>query len=307
MAGGFGYVGGRLAIQLAERGHAVTLGSRIGRMPPKWLPAANTVVIDWLSDHSLSESCAGQDVIVHAAGMGALESSRDPEAALWLGGEGSVRFARMAAAAGVRRMIYISTAHVYASPLVGTFAETSATTNTHPYATAHRRGEEAVGQAPGLEGIVVRLSNAFGAPVGPGTDCWTLFVNDIVRSAVRSGRIVLRSDPLQERDFIAMGEVCRILCDLVQLPEERTMGRLFNLGSGRAVTLAAMADRVAILVREIVGKSVTIERNTIGGSGAEHLFYSVARLAGTGIAPVGHESTDAELEALIRYCLAEVT
>ena len=44
----------------------------------------------------------------------------------------------------VKNFVYLSTAHVYASPLKGSLNESSPINGTHPYATSHFLGEQTV-------------------------------------------------------------------------------------------------------------------------------------------------------------------
>ena len=47
IAGGFGFVGGRLGVHLAKQGHKIVLGTRKSVAPPLWLPTAEVAKIDW--------------------------------------------------------------------------------------------------------------------------------------------------------------------------------------------------------------------------------------------------------------------
>ena len=82
ITGGFGFVGGRLAVHLAQAGHQIVLGSRNASSPPVWLPQAEVVQIVWEDDRTLERCCDGVDVVIQAAGMNAQECSADPVAAM---------------------------------------------------------------------------------------------------------------------------------------------------------------------------------------------------------------------------------
>ena len=52
ITGGFGYLGGRIAVELANSPEwIVRLGSRKAQAAPAWLPQAETVFMDALEDH----------------------------------------------------------------------------------------------------------------------------------------------------------------------------------------------------------------------------------------------------------------
>ena len=82
IAGGFGFIGGRLGELLLQNGHEVLLGSRFIRTVSGVLSQASVVQTDWYSEKSLDHICKEVDVIVHASGMNAEECFDDPVEAL---------------------------------------------------------------------------------------------------------------------------------------------------------------------------------------------------------------------------------
>ena len=132
ITGGFGFVGGRLAVHLAQAGHQVLIGSRNESNPPDWLPQAEVAQIKCNDDCFIESSWEGVDVIIHAAGMNAQDCAADPVAALDVNGVATARLVEAASRAGVKKFIYLSTAHIYASLLVGTITEETLPRN--PYA-----------------------------------------------------------------------------------------------------------------------------------------------------------------------------
>ena len=187
ITGGFGFVGGRLAEHLAQAGHQIVLGTRNARNPPVWLPQAKVAQIVWDDDCVLKRILDGVNVVIHAAGMNAQECADKPVVALEFNGVATARLIAAAVRVDVQRFIYFSTAHVYASPLVGTINEETYPRNLHPYATSHLAGEHAVlstNKCGEIQGIVLRLSNAFGSPMHKSVNCWRLLVNDLCRQAV---------------------------------------------------------------------------------------------------------------------------
>lgn len=247
IAGGFGCVGGRLAQHLAHVGHHVLLGSRVPRRPPDWLPTADVGLLDWGSVDVMAQLCHGFDVVIQAAGMNAQLSAADPVAALEVNGLATARLLDAAVKGSVKRFIYFSTAHVYASPLVGTVSEENSTVNPHPYATSHVAGENAVVTARSqqkIEGIVLRLSNAFGAPTHEAVNCWMLLVNDLCRQAVMTGTMTLTSSGSQLRDFIPMGRVCRIVDSVSNFAVMAQVPDILNVGSGVSQSVLEMAKLI---------------------------------------------------------------
>jgi len=235
ITGGFGYVGGRIAEYLINNHDwEIILGSRSCESPPVWLPKARAVQVSWGVLSKLEGLCSDIDVIIHLAGMNAIDSANDPVSALNVNGVNTAHLLQAAINKGVKRFVYFSTAHVYSSPLVGNFTEDSCATNLHPYAASHRAGEDAVRYAHDknlIEGVVVRLSNAFGAMMHSNVNCWGLLVNDICRQAVKTNKIILHTSGMQQRNFIAMHDVCRAIELLILLTSDNLDNGVFNVGA----------------------------------------------------------------------------
>ena len=233
ITGGFGFVGGRLGQYLLQAGHEVILGARKTNAAIEWLPDAKVLKTDWADESALEQICRGVDVVIHAAGMNAQDCAANPIAALEFNGLATARLLGAAISADVKRFIYLSTAHVYASSLSGIITENTCSRNMHPYATSHLAGENAVlgtRQCGQIDGIVLRLSNAFGAPMHKDVNCWMLLVNDLCRQAVTGRRLMLRSAGLQRRDFVTLEDVARAVSHVNALATKEVGDGIFNIG-----------------------------------------------------------------------------
>ncbi|MBK7015835.1 MAG: NAD-dependent epimerase/dehydratase [Sulfuritalea sp.] len=244
VAGGFGFAGGRLAQHMQRAGYQVILGSRKANEPPDWLPQAEVVRLDWNSVDALEAACSGADVVIQAAGMNAQDCAVDPVAALMVNGVATARLMEAASRVAVKRFVYLSTAHVYASSLKGRVDEETCPRNLHPYATSRLAAENAVlgaSRQGGTQGIVLRLSNGFGAPAHRDANCWMLLVNGLCKQAVGAGQMILQSTGLQHRDFIAMSEICRLTESLIDRSFDAGVPGIVNIGSGRSQPVREMA------------------------------------------------------------------
>jgi UDP-glucose 4-epimerase len=307
ITGGFGYVGGRLAQHLASTSDDnVILGSRTGVAVPDWCPGSHVIRMQWASEESLREVCSGVDAVVHLAGMNAQESSADPVNALVVNGVATARIVRAAVARGVKRFIYVSTAHVYGSPLEGAITEENCALALHPYATSHRAGEDNVLLANAnrqIEGIVVRLSNSFGPPAHKQVNCWMLLVNDLCRQAVTHRRMELRSAGLQRRDFITLTDACRAIAHLLRLTTDPSGPAVYNAGGEWSPTVLEMAGRIARCCREELGYSPELVRPAPGpAEQVAPLDYRISRLRTAGFVPSNR--IDAEIAATLAFCVA---
>lgn len=303
--GGFGFVGGRLAVHLAQAGHHIVLGTRSSQKAPTWLPQATVAQIQWDNDIALEASCNNIEVVIHSAGMNAQDCLADPVAGLSFNGVATSRSLAAAIRAGVKRFIYLSTAHVYASPLSSTITEETCPHNLHPYATSHLAGEYAVlgaNQREQIQGVVLRLSNTFGAPMHKNVNCWTLLINDLCRQAIQTRNLVLQSNGLQYRDFIGLGDVCRAVERLAGVHEEAIRCSLFNVGSGVSHTALAMAQLIQQRCLSVLGFEPELRRAQCrDGKQPPMLNYRADNLAALGINFDSSDNT-VEIDALLRYC-----
>lgn len=259
--------------------------------------------MDWNNGRALKQICNGVDVVIHAAGMNAQDCAADPVAALEFNGLATARLFGAAGCADVKRFLYLSTAHVYSSPLVGTITEDTCPRNLHSYATSHLAGENAVlcamhrGQ---IKGIVLRLSNAFGAPAHKNVNCWTLLVNELCRQAVQSGQMVLRSSGLQQRDFIAMVELCRVIDQFASRDFDDLMPNIFNVG-GVSRSVLEMSQLVQQRCQILFGFEPVLQRaNMDAVESHEKLVYKKDRLEAMGVAVDTDNSV--EIDRLLYFC-----
>ena len=298
-------MGGRIAHYLDQRGYQITLGTRQTKTKtPSWLPRATVLTIDWDDKNALIQACHNKEYIIHAAGMNAKDSEAKPEAAFKFNGNITDRFIKIAAEQGVSGFIFLSTAHVYSSHLEGQINEESRTTNTHPYARSNLTGEESVISIDNereLQGVVLRLSNAFGAPMHKHADCWMLIANDLCRQAVTEKVLTLYSDGSQLRDYISIDAVCNSIYEIIKNDLSTMTKKVFNIGSGITMSALEMAkliqDRSSLILGykpELIVKSKTNIDEVKGFS------YRSKNMDKIGIEIVSDPIT--EIDSLLRFC-----
>lgn len=305
ITGGMGYLGGRLAQHLAVAADtAVLLGSRHTLGTPVWLAAARMVPTDWDSQAKLAAICEGVDAIIHLAAMDAVDAAKDPAGALMMNGVATVRLLESAIEQRVSRFIYLSTAHVYGAPLQGSISETTKPFPLHPYATSHRAAEDVVLAAHHMgriEGIVLRLSNSFGAPAHAEANCWNLLIPHLCRQAVMKNEMVLNSSGLQRRDFISMSDACRAIEHLLRLPAMQLGDGLFNGGGEWSPTVW----EVACLIRQRCTDVLKHTPQLVRKEPQPHeailpLTYRIDRLRQTGLEL--RAAAREEIDGLLHFC-----
>ncbi len=299
ITGGFGYLGGRIATHLAAAGHPIRLLTRNpGRPRPPWSRGFEVAGSDLANPALLEAAFEGISVVVHLAGMNARECAADPAAAERVNVGGTEAVMRATKAAGVARIVYFSTSHVYAAPLAGSFDETSPLLNSHPYAASHARAEAIVRARPGT--VVFRPSNGIGSPMDAAADCWMLITNDLCRQAIENGRLALRGTGHDRRDFIPIAEICRAVSHVLALPTDALGDGLFNLASGRSLSTLDLARLIAVRTRVLLGVEPSITHAPDDGVRLADVKFSTGRFAATGfvLAP----DLAREIDATLAFC-----
>ncbi len=307
VTGGLGYLGGRISQEIdQELACQLLIGfNRVRQTNHLWRNEVQTIQLDMLSEVSLRAACKDVDCIVHLAALNEIQCAANPEAALQINGLGTLKLLQAARHAGVRRLIFFSTAHVYGAPLQGHITEKTNCRPIHPYAITHKVAEDFVLAAHDkgeIEGIVVRLSNAVGAPLDMEVDRWSLLVNDLCRQAVTTQKVALKSNGQQQRDFISIQDVTKAVVHLLGLEPDSLGDGLYNVGCGKSARVIDLANLVAHAYRERTGIEIPVEFVQTGErTDSPELLYDVSKIAQTGFHPTGNIA-DAVDETL-RFCL----
>ncbi|MES2294530.1 MAG: SDR family oxidoreductase [Pseudomonadota bacterium] len=305
MTGGLGYIGGRVSQALASAGWKVRIASRRAASKiPDWAKGFDFIQIIDADRQTLMEACQDCALIVHLAAMNEVDAAKYPEEALRVNGMESLAWLLAAQTMRAKRFIFFSTAHVYAAPLIGSLKETSLPVPRHPYAITHRTAEDfvlAAHAAGQIDGLVLRLSNAVGAPADIDVNRWMLVTNDLCRQAVTENTLTLKSSGLQLRDFIAMQDITGAVQHFAEAHRAVWDDGLFNLGSGIAMSVYDMAGLIADRARMILSRDVSIERVAPKkGEISESLDFRVDKLRAAGFSPANDLAR--EIDAMLLLC-----
>ena len=305
LTGGFGNLGGRVAAALNNQGRwDIRLASRSHASAPAWAPLAELIQLDVLDAAEIDRSCKGVSAVIHLAALNDRQAAQDPELAEAVSGRGTEALVNAAIENNIQRFIFMSTAHVYSSPLQGVITESTPTINQHPYATSHISGERAVAERHDQErflGIRLRCANGFGYPMNPEVDIWHTLVYDLCKQVVATHKMTLRSSGLQQRNFIAVSDICAAILHFLQLDATRVADGLFNLGGLTSTTVLEMATVVAARAHAVLGITATIERpHQSMDELIIPLDYQINKLIATGFVP--KNVVNEEIDQLLLMC-----
>ena len=236
VTGGAGFIGSHVAAYLAERGFRVVAVDNLERTSAvrRLEEAGVPLVVGDVRHVDLPLA----DAVVHAAAYINVEESWErPYDYMWNNAAATARVAKQCAETGVR-LVYISSAAVYGEPQRLPIDEGHPTRPLSPYGLSKLAGEQ-ITQMLAPRAAILRLFNVY----GPGqTGPYAGVVSKFIERAKRGLPPVIYGDGTQTRDFIHVADVAQF----VEIVLDRGAAGVFNVGTGRAVSIRELA---AIVMR----------------------------------------------------------
>jgi nucleoside-diphosphate-sugar epimerase len=231
LAGHEGYIGTVLAPILSAAGHDV-VGLDSGLFSACTFGDAPSCVPTHAVDlrDATPDALDGVDAVVHLANL-----SNDPLGNLAPGlthdvnVEATVRLARLAREAGVRRFVFASSCSLYGAAGDGRVGETADFHPVTPYGVAKVEAERGIAALASDAFSPVFLRNATVYGVSPRLR-FDLVVNNLTAWAVSTGEIRMLSDGSPWRPLVHVEDVSRAALAAVEAPREAVHNEAFNVG-----------------------------------------------------------------------------
>ena len=261
ITGGSGFLAGRLAEYLNKYKYEIYLASRNLEKLKSNYTHYHKKEIDWNNKSSIESACENIDVILHTAGYNSTESVRNPDEAALFSRKGTKILIGSALKAKVKRIIFLSTVHVYSNPLEGIINENTKLKNTHPYALSNIEGEIIINTANKntlIDGIILRLANIYGKPIAKNSIDWTLLFNDICLQAITTGRVKLKSTGEQKRDFLPANGFCRVIEYFLSEKKNKKIENIYNVATGQSIKILDFVKLVLDRYKKLSGLDIPI-------------------------------------------------
>ncbi len=152
----------------------------------------------------------------------------------------------------IKNFIYLSTFHIYGATS-GVIDETTPPNPKNDYALTHLFAEYYLNLS-NFPYIIFRLTNSYGSPKSISTSKWYLVLNDLVKSAYLYRKIILNSNGEAKRDFIWMGDVCRV----VEKSFKFKSNDIFNLSSKKSYNILFLAKKVKKIYKKRYKRDIEI-------------------------------------------------
>lgn len=253
VTGGAGFIGSHLVDALLARGERVRVfdnfssGKRANIAHA--LDRIELVEGDLRDADAVARAVDGVELIFHQAAVASVPRSiADPATTMAANVTGTLNLLLAARDAGARRVVFASSSSVYGNTPTLPKVESMKPEPLSPYAISKLSGEQLCGvfaSVYGLETVALRYFNVF----GPRQDPESQYAAVIPRflAALRSGnQPVIYGDGEQSRDFTSIENV--VAANLRAASSPAAAGRVFNIASGRAISVNAMLAALARLV-----------------------------------------------------------
>ena len=196
-----------------------------------------------------AEQCKGFDAVIHLAAL-----SNDPlgdlnaDLTYDINLHASVRLARVAKEAGVRRFLFSSSCSLYGAGGNQFLDESAAFNPVTPYGTSKVRVEQEVSALADdrFSPVYLRNATAYGVSRRLRAD---IVVNNLVGFAVTTGKVLLQSDGTPWRPLVHIGDIIHAFECCLKAPRESIHNHAFNVGrNSENFRIREVAEMVAEVV-----------------------------------------------------------
>jgi len=203
---------------------------------------------------ALATAMEGVDGVFHLAALWLGECVHDPRSAVEINVVGTFNVVEAAQKAGVKRVVYSSSASVYGDALFTPMTEEHPFNNRTMYGATKIAGEQffrAFNQQHGLQYVGLRYMNVY----GPRMDDKGTYVSVIVKvldRIDRGERPTIFGDGTQAYDFVHVEDVAR--ANVLAMKSDSS-DDFFNVGTGVKTTIRELVD----LLLEATGSAIEPE------------------------------------------------
>ena len=280
VTGGAGFIGSHLVEALLREGLAVRVVDDFssGKLEnlAKYSGRIGVIEAELANFADCERAAKGATFVFHLAAIPSVPRSIvEPLASHASGPTATLNMLEASRHAGVRRFLFAASSSAYGDTEVLPKHEDMLPRPLSPYAAGKLAGEHyvrAYAQSMGLDGASLRYFNIFGPrqdPSSPYSGVISLFAR-----LMREGRRpMILGDGMQSRDFTYVDNA--VLANLLAMKAERPLGgEVFNVGTGRRVTLRQLVEEL----NRALGTSIEPEFGPERAGDVKHSQASLDRI-----------------------------
>jgi UDP-glucose 4-epimerase len=287
VVGGAGYIGAHVAYLLQENGYGVRIYDDFSnglksRIEGKF---SDEVIGDVLDRQALISACEGIDAVIHLAAKKAVGESVDNPLKYYENNVGgTLNLLAAMSLKGVKRIVFSSTAAVYAPSEKLSITEDDLTEPLSPYGQTKLLSEKlisAVAKAENLSAISLRYFNVVGALRDEFADNSKDNLVPKVFAALKAGKNpeIYGSDyPTKDgsciRDYIHVSDLAKAHLVALEKVFAANVDEVYNVGSGTGYSVTEMINQIA----ESIGKAITPTLSPRRPGDTAQLIASIAKI-----------------------------
>jgi UDP-glucose 4-epimerase len=295
VTGGAGFIGSHIVEHFQNRADIVILDNfRSGRKEN--LRGFDYKLIEGsiLERNAVKEAVKGVDYIFHmAAAISVVESMEKPVEYVRVNAEGTLVVLEEAAAAGVKKLCFSTSAACYGENPESPKVETMTPDPLSPYAITKLDGEyycAMFAREGKLNTACLRYFNVFGPRQDP-KSAYAAAIPIFVSRAVSNGLISIYGDGEQTRDFVYVKDVVAANAFMSQ----NSHTGVFNVAYGSATSINDLVN----LIIKITGSKSSVEHKPARPGEIKHSLASIGKLLSTGFKPTS--DFNAGLKTTVEY------
>ena len=256
VTGGAGFIGSHLVDRLIKNGYTVRViddlstGEKQNIAHHKNNESFQFIEGDIRDFNLVKKWVKDVDVVFHEAALVSVSLSvEDPLLSNEINVKGSLNLLKASVDANVKRFIYASSCAIYGDTKELPIIENFSGDPLSPYAAdklAVEKYAKVINDSYEIETVGLRYFNVYGSrqKYGPYSGVISIFINKLLEDKVPT----IFGDGEQTRDFVNVKDV--IEANMLALSKKNISGEIFNISSGRAITI----NNILKIIRKLLKK-----------------------------------------------------
>jgi UDP-glucose 4-epimerase len=246
ITGGSGFIGSHIVEHYQGKADEIRILDNLRTGYRKNLDGLDCTFIEGsVTDRDLvKQAVHGVDLVFHLAALVSVpESMAKPSECVDINVHGLLNVLEEASTAGVKKLVFASSAAVYGDNPTVPKVETMRPEPKSPYAITKLDGEyylDLFEREGRLETAAIRFFNVFGPRQDP-KGAYAAAVPIFIEKAIRGEDITVFGDGEQTRDFIYVKDIVGALCFAAETPH---VTGVFNAGYGGQITINRLAEQL---------------------------------------------------------------
>ncbi|KJZ63292.1 NAD-dependent epimerase/dehydratase family protein [Pseudomonas fluorescens] len=272
VTGGAGFIGSHLVEALLESGYSVRVLDDLSSGKLSNLPIDRchlTLVVGDVADAPTVERAMKDcNAVVHLAAVASVQASvDDPVATHRSNFVGTLNICEAMRQAGVRRVVYASSAAIYGNNGEGmAITEDTPKNPLTPYAADKLASEHFLDfyrRQHGLEPVILRFFNIYGPRQDPSSP-YSGVISIFSERAQKKLPITVYGDGEQTRDFVYVNDLVKVLVQAVA--ESKPIIEPVNVGFNRSTSV----NELVATLSELLGRPVTLNHDVPRSGDIKH-------------------------------------